>query len=417
MAYSAKLTINCNQDCTYCYEAVSRQENRHVGKQPGNEVDKLIQAVRGINMSTAPNLHGGEPLLLPKKQIEKVLSEFYDIFSKKIIEQKGRLDPNDTVTSIQTNASLIDDDHIEMFLKYKTAVGVSIDGHEELNDGRWMGNLEKTRKNTAKVLNNIRKLKERGVPMSIIGVVNKHNGTKERIPKLKEFLLMMKEIGIKNGRLNMIELDYPELADELQIPMEEEIYFYQEMAPFLMENDLYYAPFIDVADALLGFGHRTCVTTQCDPYHTLGERPIYGDGTVGNCLRTSKDGTVFLAEKNGKTDRVSNERYSILRQIPMSEGGCGGCKYWSLCNANCPGSAVDGDWRNKSQHCESLYALYETTEKAYKRMMPNLKLTTEGHGISDNEMFNRIMDGTASDLVFSRMFEKTSERGGRRGAF
>lgn len=401
MGYSAKVTINCNQDCTYCYEAVSRQENRHVGKQPGNDVQRLIDAVKNTPMSSAPNLHGGEPLLIGKKKIEELLSEFHARFG---------------TTSIQTNGSLLDEEYADMFLKYDTEVGISIDGHEELNDGRWMGSLEKTRKNTAKIIKNIEMLKNKGVKVAIIAVVNKHNGSKERIPKLKEFLLIMKNLGVSSGRLNMIELDYPELADQLQIPMDEEIHFYQEMAPFVMENDLRYAPFVDVVDAMLGFGHRTCVTTQCDPYHTLGERPIYGDGSIGNCLRTSKDGTVFLAEKNGATDRVSNERYSILRQIPMSEGGCGGCKYWNLCNAHCPGSAEDGDWRNKSQHCESLYALYETTERTYKKMMPGLRLTTEPHRISDREMFKRISDGSASQMVFGSMFEKRQD-GRIRGAF
>jgi uncharacterized protein len=411
MPYSAKLTINCNLGCKYCYENVSRSENRHVGKQKGNEVSKLLETVKNTKMNSAPNLHGGEPLLLPIKRIEEILSSFYEQFYNP--EQPD----NNGVTSIQTNGSLITDEHIELFLKYKTDVGVSIDGHEDLNDGRWMGTIEKTRKNTERIIANIKKMKARGVRVSIIAVVNKHNGSRDKIEKLKDFLLMMKEIGILYGRLNMIELDYPELADELQMTMEEEIHFYKELAPWLIEQDLRYAPFTDAVDALLGMSHRTCVTTQCDPYHTLGELPIYMDGSIGNCLRTSKDGTVFLSEMNGSTKRVSNERYAILRQIPMSEGGCGGCKYWSVCNAHCPGSADEGDWRNKSQHCDSLYALFETTEKAYKKMMPSLRLTSENHGISDTEMLKRINDGTASELVFKNMLANNTNRGGKRGAF
>ena len=388
-----------------CYEAVSRQENRFVGKQAGHNVDNIIDFVKNNRekVKMVPNLHGGEPLLLPKAENEKLFKYFFAEFGQ---------------TNIQTNASLVDDDYIAMFKKYKTTVGVSIDGHEELNDGRWVGTLEKTRKSTAKVIENIKWMKREGIDVGIIAVVNKHNGTKSRIPKLKEFLLMLKDIGIRHGRLNMIELDFPELAEELQIPKEEESYFYQEMAPFLRENDLQYAPFVDAVDSLLGFSHRTCVNTQCDPFHTRGEQPIYGDGTVGNCLRTTKNGVVNLAEVTPEgVDRVSNERYVILRQIPMEEGGCGGCRFFNICNADCPGSAEGGDWRNKSEHCESLYALYSETEKTLKKTLPSLRLTSENHGISDREMFERIDDGTASDLVFEAMNRKNTQTGGRRGAF
>jgi len=57
-------------------------------------------------------LHGGEPLTLLKKDIEAILAKMYDL--------RGR-------SSVQTNGTLIDDDHIKMFKKYKTFVGISWD--------------------------------------------------------------------------------------------------------------------------------------------------------------------------------------------------------------------------------------------------------------------------------------------------
>jgi uncharacterized protein len=392
MAFSMKPTIRCQQKCKYCYEGISREYNAEVGEQEGKEIDQIIayfmNPKNGVN--SAPNLHGGEPLMIAKDKVEQMLKAVFTKYKE---------------SSIQTNGALITKDHIRMFKEYKTHVGVSIDGHEELNDGRWMGTLEATRSNTAKILKNIEWMMNEGISVGIISVINKHNAAADRIPKLKEFLLWLKSIGIKAGRLNMIELDFPELRDELALTEEEAIAFHTEMPAFLKENDLTYAPFTDVVNALLGFGHKTCVTTKCDPYHTLGEQPIYGDGTKGNCLRTTKDGVVFLAEKNlAGHSRVSNERYAILRQIPMNEGGCGGCRYWSICSAHCPGSAEDGDWRNKTEHCKPYYAMYESTEKNLKQTMPMLKLTTELN-LPGDQVFNKIQDGTASELVFERMFK------------
>lgn len=381
--------------CTYCYESTSRKSNKRNGVQLGYNVDKIIEFIENEdnNVLRFPNLHGGEPLLTPKEENEKLLKYIYEKFGE---------------TSIQTNGILIDQDYIDMFKKYNTQVGVSIDGHEELNDGRWMGSLEKTRATTAKTIDNIKWMKREGIRVGLIIVVSKKNGTKEKIEKLQEFLLMMRSIGVNGGRLNLIELDFPELADELELSKEDAIYFHRNMPKFLRKNGLRFAPFTDVVDALLGYKHGTCVTKQCDPFHTLGEQPIYGDGTKGNCLRTSKDGVLNLAENVKGINRVSNERYSILRQIPMEEGGCGGCRYWSICSAHCPGTAEDGDWRNKTSHCAIYKAMFEETERDLKQMLPGLKLTTEHPEVPPQQMFDLINSGIASVYVFRGMAENRS---------
>lgn len=400
MGYSVKGTIKCNMSCKYCYEGVARQENADAGKQDGYNVDKIIKFVEEHerNMGgVAPNLHGGEPLLLPKASNEKLLRYFFSKFGE---------------TSIQTNGLLIDDEYIEMFRKFKTQVGVSIDGPGELNLGRWMGNEEKTLKAADKIMANMKRLKDADVEVAIIAVVSKKNATADKLPILKKWLLDLKEMGITAGRLNMIQVDFEDQKNEFELSTEEERHFYSEMSKFLRENGLRYAPFTDVLNGLLGYGHKTCVTTGCDPYHTEGEQPIYGDGTQGNCLRTAKDGVVYLAEFNLKGDkRVSNERYSILRQIPMDEGGCGGCRFWNICTAHCPADGEDGDWRNKTRHCASYKTLYEETEKHLKQTMPRIKLISDMTAeMSDYEFTQLKAEGKLFEKVFATMHS-------RRGAF
>jgi uncharacterized protein len=400
MGYSIKGTIKCNMGCKYCYESNARAENPNVGIQEGYNVDKIIETIkrdRHMMGDTPPNLHGGEPLLLPKEQNEKLLKFIYEEFGW---------------TSIQTNASLIDEDYIAMFKKYNMHAGVSIDGPDELNMGRWMGNESKTLKTTEKIMKNMKWMLDEGIKVSTISVISKQNASPDKLPRLKEWLLELKAMGTGGGRLNMIHVDYPELVEEFELSEEDSINFYKEMAPFVAEHGLRYAPFTDTVNGLLGYGHKTCVTTMCDPYHTEGEKPIYGDGSVANCLRTSKDGVVYLAETNlvGQR-RVSNERYVILRQIPMEDGGCGGCRFWHVCTAHCPASSEDDDWRNKTRHCSSYYSLFEETEKSIKKTLPAARLVSDMTGkVKDLEIMEKMRNKTLNEDVFEPMNT-------RRGAF
>jgi len=69
-------------------------------------------------------LFGGEPLLVPEHDLESLWSWG--------LEQFG-------YNTVQTNGTLINDEHIRMFKAYKVSVGISIDGPGELNDLRWHG--------------------------------------------------------------------------------------------------------------------------------------------------------------------------------------------------------------------------------------------------------------------------------------
>jgi uncharacterized protein len=380
--------------CTYCYESTARKHNKDAGEQDGYNVDKIIDFIDNLpsgEQKDAPNLHGGEPLLTPKEENEKLFKAIFEKFG---------------ATSIQTNGTLIDQDYIDMFKKYNTNVGVSFDGTGELNLGRWMGNEKNTLKTADKIMKNIKWMSDEGVNIGIIAVVSKKNASPDKIPMLKEFLLELKTLGITRGRLNLVQVDFKDLEPEFLLTDEEAKYFYEEMIDFLLDNDLAYAPFTDVMNGLMGYGHKTCVTTQCDPLHTLGEQPVYGDGTVGNCLRTAKDGVVFLAEKRPDGGgRVSNERYAILQQIPYEEGGCGGCRFWSICTAYCPGEAEDGDWRNRTQNCSRLLSLFEATESKIMKTMPMITPVSRLK-IGSNEIDKLSKENKLHERVFQKMNEK-----------
>ncbi|QWK20800.1 hypothetical protein [Thermus antranikianii] len=89
----------------------------------------------------------GEPLLIPKADLERLFA-----FGLERYGQNG----------IQTNGALIDEDHIALFRKYRVHVGFSIDGPGELNRLRWAGSVEATDEATERSIGNLRRLLREG---------------------------------------------------------------------------------------------------------------------------------------------------------------------------------------------------------------------------------------------------------------
>jgi uncharacterized protein len=116
MTISVKATVACNLNCEYCYE----KEFRKTGKLQSWDIKKIKKAMKEEYERTGKtiSLHGGEPLVLPKKDLEELFA-----YAKKLGGSTG----------LQTNGLAIDDDHIEMFKKYDVHVGISFDGPGELN--------------------------------------------------------------------------------------------------------------------------------------------------------------------------------------------------------------------------------------------------------------------------------------------
>jgi len=122
------LGVQCNIACQYCYQ----NPQRDAGNQ--NRLYDLGLIKEALRQEGGPfSLFGGEPLLVPLKDLE-------DLWAWGL-ERFGR-------NGVQTNGSLIQDEHIRLFKKYRVGVGISIDGPDELNDVRWNGSLERTRQAT-----------------------------------------------------------------------------------------------------------------------------------------------------------------------------------------------------------------------------------------------------------------------------
>jgi uncharacterized protein len=319
--------LTCNLSCRYCYETAYRKKNK---PKMVYDLPKILKRMEELKKEYPEMcLHGGEPLLMGKKDVRKILTKIKKLTGK---------------SSIQTNGTLIDDDYIKIFKDCCTNVGVSYDGPGELSDCR-LHNFK-----NANIDSKIKKMVAAGIPVSLIVVVSKSNaGTEKKLAKLKKFLLEMNKMKI-NGRINPCGgMRKYELSEKRL----QEVYL--DLADFCLKNSLRWSPFMDIVNGLQG-KPRVCIFSGCDPFCTPSAAEMIEDGSLTNCMRTNKE---YILLRYPRRDSIRGE---ILSEIPQESGGCKGCSYWKACQGGCPTAAIDDDWRNKTYQCslwKSLFGFFE----------------------------------------------------------
>lgn len=161
-------TSDCNLRCKYCFEETMHDKCMMPIDKIRSDfsnfldcyLDQFIIQLIEINKQLKKNdthitFHGGEPLLIGHELLEKG----FQIVNKY---------PN-TIISIQTNGTLVDDCFISIFKKYNVQIGVSLDGPKYMHD--------KYRKSIGgcgtfdKVFTNIKKMMDNGVVVGALATV------------------------------------------------------------------------------------------------------------------------------------------------------------------------------------------------------------------------------------------------------
>jgi len=126
-----KVSERCNLACSYCYffERADQSFKQHpprLLRSVARDAGKFIAqgcaelGLQGVRI----DLHGGEPLLIGKDAFSDICEILTDALSPGV----------EFELTVQTNATLIDDDWINIFARYQVKVGVSLDGAQALND-------------------------------------------------------------------------------------------------------------------------------------------------------------------------------------------------------------------------------------------------------------------------------------------
>jgi len=123
-----KLVGKCNLACGYCYymndldDAFQMRMSLQSVLQMQNRYAEYARR-RGIQRVSLC-WHGGEPTLIGKRAFQSILEAQIEAFG-----------PDITVRNLlQTNATLIDAEWADLFVRHDVSVGVSLDGTEEAHD-------------------------------------------------------------------------------------------------------------------------------------------------------------------------------------------------------------------------------------------------------------------------------------------
>lgn len=334
------LGVNCNLGCQYCYQDPQRDAGNLSRRY---DMEKMKAAVE---MEGGPfTLFGGEPLMVPLEDLEELWSWGFAKYGR---------------NGVQTNGTLVTQDHIDLFRRYSVAVGISIDGPGSLNDVRWQGSLDRTRNATRRTEQAIQDLCRQGIYPSLIVTLHSVNASADKLPILNEWMKELAQLGVRNVRLHLLESESEVVRRSYSLSAEENIaalrnFFSLERTGCSPRFDL----FADMRRMLLGNDRAaTCIWTGCDPYTTRAVRGVEGEGQRSNCGRTNKDGIDFI-----KSTQPGFERYIALYYTPQAAQGCSGCRFFVMCKGQCPGTAENGDWRNRSEHCEIWMTMYREIEQ------------------------------------------------------
>lgn len=331
--------VACNLRCSYCYQ----NEQRERGESTTANDARILKAIERLPGPVA--IFGGEPLLISLPRLENLLQS--------IFAARGGC-------AIQTNGTLLSQRHIDLFKKYNVAVGVSFDGPRLLNRHRPSnsgGSGQKTGKQTQDAID---LLLENGLLTAVIVTLTNANTTVEARAELIEWIRGLIDRGCRSFRIHLLEVEpgvsrgeiAPDANDLLMTLLE---LYELECSLGFNVFDL----FREIRNLLLGDdSNASCVWRACDPYSTEAVTGVESDGAVTNCGRTLKLGVNYL-----KTAKPSYARYIALYQTSTDEGGCKDCRFFLACKGYCPGTAIEGDWRNKTEHCDLLFNLFSKFEE------------------------------------------------------
>jgi uncharacterized protein len=219
--------------------------------------------------------------------------------------------------------------------------------------------LERTRRSTARTERAIEKLLSNGMVPSLIVTLHRMNATPDRLEKLIDWFRNLERLGIRRIGLHLLEVENQEMREKFALSIDETVHALRRLRKARKQLSGVTLTLIeDLEQLLLGQDAKSkCIWQACDPYTTKAVKGLDGQGERNKCSRVNKDGVDYLP-----AEREGFERYLALYHTPQDAGGCHGCRFFLMCRGQCPGTAIAGDWRSKSEQCPTWFTVFAEIE-------------------------------------------------------
>ena len=360
-----KVAERCNIACTYCYfffggddsfkdnpAYISEETTEHFVRFVANaRRDYSLERIRII-------LHGGEPLLLKKPRMRKLLEGLKEAAGDTVLR-----------LTVQTNAMLIDEEWIQLFEEFNVYVGVSLDGPDYLND-RYR--LDKSGKGTYdRVMKGVRLLFEahaqgRIERPGLLSVMN------PEFPAATIYQHFVEEIGFRNIDFLLPDDHHDSMTDERRATF---VDYVRELVGLYLREERPDVHFRLIDKALVSFNMAPFFYSVLHRFATQKEVTVTvnsaGDIAPDDILRTTDPelmntglnvATHSLEDvlKSPELNRLQDDFY----KIPT---GCQNCDWVQVCRGGelYHRYSSERGFDNPSVYCDALKVLHEEAATAH----------------------------------------------------
>lgn len=342
------VTEECNMACTYCYSSRGTKEGTATVEQGRAIIDRFMESpFQALTFV----FHGGEPLLCFDRIKQWVL------YAEMVSRELGKR----VYFKLQSNLTLLTDNHARFLSEHKIRAGTSLDGWEEVNSKtRIYAGGRSSFDDTLRGLSILRKHQDQ---VGVICVVTRHN-----LPLLAQIIDFLQVMGFCACTLSVFDTvgrgwtNRDELAVEDAELLEKLAAIYREMlaGDYLWPID----PLTSLTRKVLA-PHRHL--HQCYPCGAgVTQVSIGFDGRIFPCDLFFPDpewdcGSVL---DHSLEEIMNGEQMSSVRRRAFLIRRCQTCKWKLICAGGCAFSAAHrGDLYQPGRNCRLLVELLPRIEK------------------------------------------------------
>lgn len=354
----------CNLNCKYCYylDKISLFDRNSVMSL--ELLDKIIKEYieTNDNEQIVFDWHGGEPLLLGLDYFEHIVKLQNKYKTKKLI-----------YNTIQTNATLLDENYASFFRNNNFLVGVSIDGPQSIHD------KYRRDKNDGptfyKVMKGIELLHRHNVEFNTLTTISKagegrglevYSFLKSIGSHYMQFMPVLEYVNVSTDCIASPDSENARLAEWSVSPLQYGKYMC-DIFDYWVKNDVG-SYFVNLFDSTLanycGVNPGTCVYSETCGANAVVEHNgdiypcdhfVYAKNKVGNVMDLSLKDLM-------SSDKIIDFGIDKRNQLPVQ---CLKCRYYFTCHGECPKHRFAVTKRGEAglnSLCEGLFYFFSHVE-------------------------------------------------------